>query len=298
MKYLFLALRPKQWTKNLLVFMALVFSVNQYWSPLDLGQAGAFLTAAAAAFVVLCLASSSHYLINDLVDLEGDREHPQKRLRPLPSGKVKPGHALMAAFTLMALALLLGFWLSRGLGLILVLYLALMLGYTFFLRRMVILDVFAIAGGFVLRAVAGAVVLAIPISPWLYIVTALGALFIAFTKRKQELVLLADNAARHRSTLQEYTPKLLDELIGVVAPATVMAYSLYTFSAESLPRNHAMMLTIPFVLYGVFRYLYLSHVRDQGGTPEEVLLQDKPLLLTVLLWALTAGALLFFYHHG
>jgi 4-hydroxybenzoate polyprenyltransferase len=171
-------------------------------------------------------------------------------------------------------------------------YIALMLAYSFYLKHTVLLDIMTIAAGFVLRAMSGALVIEVPISPWLYVVTALGALFLAINKRRAELVLLEDQANRHRATLEEYTPDLLNQLAATVTASTLIAYGLYTFTADNLPDNHSMMLTIPFVLYGIFRYLFLVHARNQGGSPEEVLLRDWPLLLDILLWVVASVTVL------
>jgi 4-hydroxybenzoate polyprenyltransferase len=190
-------------------------------------------------------------------------------------------------------ALGLSFLINWRFGLIALAYLLLNLGYSFALKHVVILDVFAIGAGFVLRVVGGAVAINVPVSPWLYVCTILGALFLGLTKRRHELLLLEAEAGHHRRILQEYSPQLLDQLTTIVTATLVMAYSLYTFSAENLPRNHAMMLTIPFVLYGVFRYLYLVHQRSAGGSPEDLLWQDRPLLATCLLWGVTVVALLY-----
>ena len=295
LKYMLRSVRPKQWTKNLLVFLALIFSMNLYWEPFDLTSVGHLLARTVAAFALFCLVSSSEYLINDLVDLENDRQHPQKRLRPLASGGLKPSYALITAVFLVALSLPLSFWLGRLFGAVVLGYVILMLLYSLALKHIVIIDVFTIAAGFVLRAVAGAVVINVPISPWLYICTVLGALFIGFSKRRHELVLLNNDAPKHRRSLEEYTPQLLEQLIAVVAPAAVIAYSLYTFSATNLPQNHAMMLTIPFVIYGIFRYLYLVHSKNLGGTPEEILLSDLPLIIDIALWVVASTVILFVY---
>jgi len=289
------SIRPKQWTKNLLVFLALIFSMNLYWEPFDLASVGYLLARAAAAFVLFCMVSSSEYLINDLVDVENDRQHPQKRLRPLASGMLKPSYALATAILLLTVSMSLSFWLSRLFGIVVLGYVALILLYSFVLKHIVIVDVFTIAAGFVLRAVAGAVVINVPISPWLYICTVLGALFLGFSKRRHELVLLNDDAPKHRRSLEEYTPQLLEQMIAVVAPAAVIAYSLYTFSAANLPQNHAMMLTIPFVIYGIFRYLYLVHSKNLGGSPEEILLSDLPLIVDIALWVAASSVILFMY---
>ncbi len=285
---LLLSLRPKQWTKNGLLFIGLIFSLNLgRWELVLLSTAG---------FTVFCALCGGVYLLNDVVDVEKDRSHPRKRHRPIASGRVPARVATLAALILLGLALPAGFAINFFFGLLALSYVVLTSAYTLWLKHVVIVDVFAIAAGFVLRAVAGAVAISVPISPWLYVCTILGALFLALGKRRHELLLLNDGANNHRPILQEYTTKLLDQMIAVVTPALVMAYSLYTFSqAPNLPQNHAMMLTIPFVLYGVFRYMYLIHVRNEGGSPEEVLLRDRPLLADAVLWLLSSVFILYLF---
>lgn len=286
-KGLIRTMRPKQWTKNSFVFAALVFD-QKLFVPL-------LFVKTTVAFILLCLISSTVYLINDLVDIEKDRQHPRKRLRPLPSGQLKPWVAVVAAIAIPAICLPLAFLLDLSFGLIVTTYLLVMIAYSFWLKNVVIVDVLTIAAGFVLRVAAGIpMVHVVRFSPWLYVCTTLLALFIGFGKRRHELSLLQANANNHRSVLNDYNQTFLDEMMGVVTASTVMAYSLYTFSAEGLPPNHAMMLTIPFVLYGIFRYLYLVHVREEGGAPEEIILRDKPLLADVLLWGLAVIAILYF----
>jgi 4-hydroxybenzoate polyprenyltransferase len=282
---LLISLRPRQWTKNGLVFLAILFSLNLTNPNLVLR--------AVLAFVGFCVLASATYVVNDLFDQERDRQHPTKRKRPIASGQVSRGVALVSATVLLAASLSMAAGLGSTFLLVALLYMVLSFSYTLRLKHMVIIDVLALAAGFVLRAAAGAVAIDVPISPWLYVCTALGALFIAFAKRRQEIVLLQESAADHRQILQEYTIPLLDQMISVVASATVIAYSLYTFSAEYLPKNQSMMLTIPFLLYGIFRYLYLVHVKGVGGSPEEVLLTDRPLQATVLGWGLTATVILY-----
>lgn len=279
------SMRPRQWTKNLIVYVGLIFALRLTELPL--------LARATVAFVAFCALSSAIYLLNDVLDRERDRQHPLKRLRPIAIGKLHPQVALGAALALGLLGMVVAGALGGGFLALAAAYIGVMLVYNFWLKRVVLLDVFAIAAGFVLRAAAGAVAVGVPISPWLYVCTTLGALFIGFGKRRHELTLLADEAEEHRSVLREYTPAFLDELIAVVSGSAVVAYSLYTFSAENLPRSHAMMLTIPFLLYGTFRYLYLIHVRDAGGHPEEILLRDRPLLANIALWLVVAVLILY-----
>jgi 4-hydroxybenzoate polyprenyltransferase len=279
------SLRPKQWTKNFIVFAALIFD-DHLFEPARIGLV-------VGAFICFCLASSTVYLVNDVLDRESDRLHPDKRNRPIASGRLNERLAILVAVTLLLVSTLGAFALRPAFAAIIVLYLALLVAYSFSLKHFVILDVFTIAGGFVLRAAGGAVVLNAPISPWLYVCTVLLALFLGFGKRRNELNVLDQVAGAHRRNLDEYSVPLLDQLILITSAATVMAYSLYTFLAPNLPDNHAMMLTIPVVLYGLFRYLYLLYVRGEGGAPEQLLLTDRPLLATVGVWAAMAVAVLY-----
>ncbi len=279
-------MRPRQWPKNGFVFAALVFDVKLFDIEL--------LSRTVLAAVLFCLASGVVYLINDLADIEKDRQHPKKRHRPLASGQLSPTTAVIAAVAIIGGSLPLAFLLSTSLGVVLIGYLILQVAYSFALKNLVIIDVLSVAAGFVLRAVAGAVAISVTISPWLYVCTTLVALFIGFSRRRHELVLLEGEAANHRASLNEYSPYLLDHMITIVASTTVIAYSLYTFLAPNVPANHAMMLTIPFVLYGIFRYLYLIHIQNEGGSPEELFVKDKPLLLNIVLWGLTVVAILYF----
>jgi 4-hydroxybenzoate polyprenyltransferase len=277
--------RPKQWSKNLLLFFGLIFALKLADPNL--------VARAAAGFAVFCLASSGVYLFNDLADVERDRLHPTKKFRPLAAGVISPTQAIALGVVLFVVAFVGAFSLGLTFGLLTVLYVALMSAYSARLKHVVLVDAFVLAAGFVIRAAAGAVVIGVPISPWLYVCTILASLFLALGKRRSELVLLSDGAVHHRRILDEYSLPLLDQLIVIVTSAMVMAYSLYTFSAENLPSDHSMMLTLPFVLYGLFRYMYLMHQRNGGGSPEEALLGDRPLLVSAVLWLLSAVAILY-----
>src|SRR5262245_5872683 len=278
-------MRPKQWAKNVLLFVGLVFAVR-------LGDSTS-VGRALLAFVAFCAISSAAYLFNDLADLEQDRQHPRKRRRPLASGRIRPAHAIALGSVLLIGGLLIAFLLGTRFGLLTFGYVVLNVAYNAGLKHVVLVDVFALATFFVVRAVAGAVAIDVPISPWLYLCTILGALFLGLAKRRHELLLLGDGAASHRQILSEYTPGLLEQLITIVTAGLVMAYSLYTFSAENLPKDHSMMLTIPIVLFGIFRYLYLVHRREGGGSPEETLLTDLPMLMTGLALAGVSVAVLY-----
>jgi 4-hydroxybenzoate polyprenyltransferase len=276
---LLISLRPGQWSKNLIVFAGLIFG-RQLFSPLELEHA-------AAAFVVFCALSGVIYLVNDVVDRESDRRHPLKARRPIASGALSPIVAVAAAGVITAAALAAAFWLGVPFGLVSVAYVVLMALYSFRLKHVVIMDVLTISIGFVLRAVAGAVVVAVPISQWLLVCTVLLALFLALSKRRHELVLLASGAVEHRPILGEYSPYLLDQMIGVVTASTLIAYIFYTINPETVQKfqTELLGLTIPFPLYGIFRYLYLVHRKEGGGSPAEMLLTDRPLLACVALWA-------------
>lgn len=275
------ALRPRQWTKNLLVYAAIIFAGDL--------RHGDKLLAATGAFVVYCAASSAAYLLNDVRDVEHDRVHPVKRDRPIASGLVARRAALVAAAGLGIGAFALAAVLGRWSVLVLAAFVALQLAYSLGLKHVVLIDVMAIAGLFVVRAVAGAVAVHVPISPWLLLCTGLLALFLALAKRRGELVLVGADRTPGRPVLEGYSLALVDQLVTIVAASTVIAYALYTFTARPGER---MMATIPFVVFGVFRYLLLVHREDAGEEPEHVLLSDRPILVCVALWALTAALLL------
>ena len=292
LRSLLVAARPKQWTKNLIIFFALIFTIDDSWGLGDTSRAVSLIGQTSLAFVLFSALSAAIYLVNDIFDLEADREHPTKRLRPIPSGRLPVQVAWSAAATLTVASIGLSFLLVPEFGWVALAYLVLMTTYSVALKRIVLLDVFAISAGFVLRAVAGAAVLQVPISPWLYTCTGLGALLIALAKRRSEMVASQGLAGRQRQTLDSYTVPLLDQFIAIVAPSTLLAYTLYTFTAPNLPENHAMMLTIPFVVYGLFRYLFLVHAKNRGEAPEEVLITDVPLIITIFLWLATASTVL------
>lgn len=277
------SLRPKQWIKNLVVFAGLIFSRNVFNGPMQLKV---LLT-----FITFCGIVSAGYLINDIIDRESDKLHPKKKYRPIASGSLKPQFAVLWAVLLIILSLALSLVVDYSLPLFLLAYLALQLAYSGFLKHLVIIDVLAIASGFVIRAAAGATVIQVAISPWLIVCTLLLALFLSLAKRRAELVSLDDMASAHRRNLEHYSMDLVDQMIGVTASATIVSYSLYSFTAYGTSQ---MMLTIPFVLYGIFRYLYLIHGKSRGGSPEQVLLTDRPLLINTFLWAMVAIVILQF----
>ena len=280
-------MRPRQWIKNIVIFAPLVFDVKLF-NPRYLAQT-------VAGFALLCLISGNVYTINDLVDIEKDRRHPKKCNRPLPSGQLSVRAAIIAAIVMPLVALPAGFLLHPHFGAILIGYLLMQIVYSFWLKNTVIIDVMLVASGFLLR-VAGGVPLvdAERFSPWLYICMTLLALLFGFGKRRHELVLLKEDADAHRQSLQEYNLPLLDHIISIVTASTLLAYSLYTFSAPNLPPNHTMMLTIPPILYAIFRYLYLVHVKGMGGAPEEIALSDRPLQATFVLWGLSVVIVMYF----
>jgi 4-hydroxybenzoate polyprenyltransferase len=289
LKALLKTMRPKQWVKNVFIFAAIVFDRK-------LRDPDALLHTV-ITFVAFCLVSGAVYLINDLVDIEKDRQHPTKRQRPLPSGELSPSVAVGVAAVIPLVCIPAAFAVNTPLGSVMVLYLGLMIIYSLYLKNLVILDVMIIAAGFVLRVAAGVVVIDVErFSPWLYVCMTLLALFLGFGKRRHELFTLGASANNHRASLQHYSLELIDQMSVVVTSAAIMAYSLYTFSAPNLPRVNGqplMMLTIPFVLYGLFRYQYLIHVKREGGTPEELVLRDLPLIVDLVLYAVTVLVLMY-----
>ena len=289
---LLLSLRPSQWTKNLIVFAALLFGQR--------GAAPAFLDPqaigrAVAAFGIFCALSGVVYLINDIADREKDRLHPLKRHRPIASGAVSPSLAMGTAAVLTVIALAGSFVLRPQFALVGLVYVALQSAYSGPLKHVVIIDVLTIAIGFVLRAAAGAVAIDVPISHWLLILTILLALFLALAKRRHELVLLADGATSHRPILEEYSPYLLDQMIAVVTASTLVTYVISTVSDETVRKYNTdyLGLTLVFPLYGIFRYLYLVHQKEGGGSPSDMLLNDKPLLACVAMWAVSVAAIIY-----
>ena len=291
-KSLIVSTRPKQWTKNLTIYLALFFTVNEAWDPGDAGEIVSLVTTTTMAFVIFSALSGAVYLFNDIFDVERDRRHHKKRFRPIASGRLSTPIAWVSAVTLAAAGLGLAFLLEPLFGGIALAYVAIMVAYTLRLKDLILLDVFAISTGFVLRVVAGAAVLQLPISNWLYICTGLGALFIALAKRRSELSLSGEDAGSQRGTLEHYTIGALNHLVTAVATFAVLAYSLYTVTAPNLPENHTMMLTIPFVAFGVFRYMYLVRAKNMGESPEDILITDAPLAVTIGLWLASAATIL------
>jgi 4-hydroxybenzoate polyprenyltransferase len=286
-KALIETLRPRQWTKNLVIFAGLIFD-GQFLQPMP------FLRVLAAA-LLFCLVSGVTYTINDLLDIEADKLHPQKRNRPIASGRLSKQMAISVIITLSVVSLVGGYLLSPRLALIFVAYTLLILAYSLWLKKVMILDVLVIASGFVLRVLAGLSVIQVAyFSPWLFVLTTLLAMYLAFGKRLAELKLLENNAISHRKALDGYTVPLLNQYIMVILTAILITYTLYTFSAHPGQSNYAMMLTIPFVVYGIFRYLYLIQSDLITSSPEEVLLKDRQLQIAIGLWGLSVLAILYF----
>ena len=281
------SMRLKQWTKNVFVMAAVVFDRQ-----LDNPQA---VLRSLAAFLLFCLLSSSVYIINDILDVDADRQHPVKRNRPIAAGQLPIPIATVVAALLVVLSLVVSFYLSTWFGFIGLAYFLTNLLYSSTLKHVALIDVMILATGFVLRVAGGVSVIQVErFSPWLYVVTTLLALYIGLGKRRAELSELAEEAINTRRVLDGYSIDFLDQLITIVSSATIVAYSLYTFSAPNVPENHTMMLTIPFVIYGVFRYLYLIKIRNAGSVPEELLLKDRPLQATIGLWGLAVIVVFYF----
>ena len=280
---LLVSLRPKQWTKNLLLFAGLLFTLN-------LPHTAAQYRNAALGFLLFSLLSGVVYLVNDLADRESDRRHPRKRRRPIAAGELSVPLAVTAAVVIGCVSLAASFELSIRFGFIALLYLLLTFSYTFRFKHVVLLDVLLLAAGFVLRAIAGAVVIGVSISSWLILCTLMLALFLGLSKRRAELLSTQQaGTVGTRPILDEYSPAMLDQMIVIVTSACLMSYALYTVNSPAAHTHHYLMATIPFVIYGIFRYLYLMHRRSLGESPDSVLLEDRPMLINVLLWGLTTG---------
>ncbi|MCK4233537.1 decaprenyl-phosphate phosphoribosyltransferase [candidate division WOR-3 bacterium] len=281
-KVILIELRPVQWMKNLFLFAGLIFS----FSFTEIGP----ILQSILAFIVFCLASSSVYILNDIIDREVDRFHPKKRVRPIASGELRIGQAILVSIILAVVALILSILLSRSFFFVCFTYILLMISYSIGLKKIIILDVIIVSFGFILRAVAGAVVINVEISPWLLLTTFLLALFLGLCKRRYEITLLGESAHTHRNTLFYYSSYLLDQMIAVVTASTVVTYAMYTMAKETYLKfgTRLLGLTVPFVIYGIFRYLYLVHREEEGGSPEKTLFTDKPLLIDIILWSITA----------
>ncbi len=291
------AMRPRQWVKNLFVFAALAFSEERLW---QFWHDPRPLLKVSGAFVAFCMAASAIYLVNDLVDIEKDRAHPKKRHRPFASGRLSPTIGMLAAVALVIALIPLAIFLDPRLYFlgILVSYISIQgVLYTYWLKHVVLIDIMVLAAGFVLRTIGGAVVIEVLITPWLLLCMLLLALFLGIGKRRHELTLLEDGAGEHRRILQEYSLPMLDQLMSIVTASIIMAYSITVFLAPVAPQEPypMLMLSIPFVIYAIFRYLYLIYQRGEGGAPDELILKDAPLAGSVLLWGLTVlGVLLLF----
>ncbi len=285
-KALLKTMRPRQWVKNVIVFFALVFDKQLF----QLEPALRTL----AGFALFSLISSAVYIFNDIGDIKADRQHPEKKHRPLPAGELPVGVARVFGIFLVAAVLPSAWLLTPAFAAVLAVYFLMMLAYTSRLKHIPILDVMILAAGFVLRVHSGVTLIAVErFSPWLYVITTLGALYLGFGKRRAELTLLEDGASSHRKVLDGYTIPLLDQYITIVSSTTILAYSLYTFTATNLPDNNTMMLTIPFVIYAIFRYLYLVQVSHITGSPEEVVLTDRPLQIAIALWGIVVMAVFY-----
>ncbi len=269
-------LRPKQWTKNLLLFAALLFSFEEIRTETIL--------ATLLGFILFSLVAGCVYILNDYVDRDRDRQHPVKKFRPIASGQVSPTHALLFGIILLTLSVGTAFVMNPLFGVLCVVYFLLNVSYSFVLKHLVILDMMTIAAGFVLRAIAGGVLIHVPFTPWFLICTMLLSLFLAIGKRRNELTLLEGNTGSHRKVLDNYSITLLDQFNTIVTTATIISYSLFTFTSD---RTIHLMWTIPLVIYGMFRYLYLIHMKNQGGSPDRVLFEDKPILITVMLYVIS-----------
>ncbi len=281
------SMRPRQWIKNLIIFAGLLFS-KSFFDPTD-------VLTVCGVFVIFCALSGSVYLINDVSDMEEDRHHELKRLRPIASGRLSRSLALKVAIVLATASLAASFFIGLGVGLTSLSYFVLIMAYSFLLKHVVIVDVLVIALGFVLRAIAGGVAIAVEVSPWLLVCTILLALFLVMSKRRHELVLLEADARHHRPILEEYSTYLLDQMIAVVTSSTLMAYVLYTLSIRTQREvSDKLYFTVPFVLYGILRYLWLVHHKEEGGRPEHSLISDKPLMINTLLWVICVGLILWF----
>lgn len=289
-KYVFLSMRPEQWIKNFFVFTALLFSKNLFNLSKDID--------ALVGFIIFCMITGCAYMINDLVDLEKDKLHPTKSQRPIASGRLNKTTAIKITTIICLVSLSFAFYINSFFGIIVLTYFLLNIGYSIYFKNIVIIDVVTIASGFVLRVLGGAVIISVTSSQWLILCTILLSLFLGFSKRRHELVLLEDNATGHRKVLEHYSPYFLDQMISVVTASTVICYALYTMSKDTIEKlgTSKLIYTIPFVLYGIFRYLYLVHQKEKGGSPTEIVFTDKPMIVNIILWVIASIVFIYIMH--
>ena len=290
LKYVLLSMRPEQWIKNFFVFTALLFSKNLLNPSKDIE--------AIIGFVIFCMVTGCAYMVNDLVDLEKDKLHPVKSRRPLASGKLKKETAVKIIVLVCLASLSFAFYMNILFGFIVLAYFLLNIGYSIYLKNIVIIDVVSIAAGFVLRVLGGAVIISVVASQWLILCTILLSLFLGFSKRRHELILLEDSATSHRRVLEHYSPYFLDQMIAVVTASTLICYALYTMSRDTVEKlgTSKLIYTIPFVLYGIFRYLYLVHQKEEGGSPTEIMFTDKPMIINICLWVISSVVFIYLIH--
>ncbi len=279
-KEILVSMRPKQWYKNLVIFIGIAFSLNLF-------NFNLWITVI-SAFIIFCLLSGSIYLINDVLDIENDRKHPKKCKRPLPSGELKPYQAILSAVLFIIISLIWSYLINVPFLLTAISYFILIMVYSLFLKHFIIVDILIISSGFVLRAIAGALAIDVMVSAWLIICTFLLALFLALGKRRQELALLGEDAGKHRQSLEGYSTNMMDQMIVITTSILIMSYSLYTFFSG----NMLLMITIPFAFYGIFRYLLLIHSENMGGEPE-MLFKDKGMLSSIILWVIIVVVVLY-----
>ena len=283
-------MRPEQWIKNFFVFTALLFSKNLLNLSKDID--------ALVGFIIFCMITGCSYIINDLVDLEKDKLHPTKSQRPIASGRLNKTTAIKITTIICLVSLSFAFYINSFFGIIVLTYFLLNIGYSIYLKNIVIIDVVTIASGFVLRVLGGAVIISVTSSQWLILCTILLSLFLGFSKRRHELILLEDNATGHRKVLEHYSPYFLDQMISVVTASTLICYALYTMSKDTIEKlgTSKLIYTIPFVLYGIFRYLYLVHQKEKGGSPTEVVFTDKPMIINISLWVIASVMFIYIVH--
>ena len=283
-------MRPEQWIKNFFVFTALLFSKNLLNLSKDID--------ALVGFIIFCMITGCSYIINDLVDLEKDKLHPTKSQRPIASGRLNKTTAIKITTIICLVSLSFAFYINSFFGIIVLTYFLLNIGYSIYLKNIVIIDVVTIASGFVLRVLGGAVIISVTSSQWLVLCTILLSLFLGFSKRRHELILLEDNATGHRKVLEHYSPYFLDQMISVVTASTVICYALYTMSKDTIEKlgTSKLIYTIPFVLYGIFRYLYLVHQKEKGGSPTEIVFTDKPMIVNIILWVIASTVFIYIMH--